>query len=379
MLLTGLALHFIIPERAESQMENRKLTVAADIAPTAAGIFTGEWSAQVESYISDQFPRRDSWMRKYVQFQMLTGKTYLNDKYYADNKTGWIVSKPAEAKPKAELDSFVNELVNMDEVLKEAHIPFYFYSLPTKATYVRKPSPAFMPEDAGVQNNAYVHEQLTKLGVANSKLKDAMPEAVEVSTYFKTDHHWNMQGAYAGYEALITTLSEKMAVAMKPVAYNPANTQCLPNDFAGSWNKILYMMVKNDDRVCYNSLPNMANNFIIYDGDEQSRIADFSEVYARLVNLPANTQGNYATAYSADYPELTYVNKAKNNGKHIVIIKDSYFNPIQFHVASHFAKTTILDLRYLEKDVPQYIMALQPDAVVLAYSDRNFNVFLEQD
>lgn len=374
----GFVVHIITVDRPQSEMENRTLETA-NLSTSLRDIFSGTWSKQVEAYISDQFPARDWWMRDYVFFQCAMGKTYLNDKYAVDEASGWIISKPASAKTEQELASFANDLQQLSEGLATKNIPFTFYSLPAKATYSREPSPDFMPADAGMQNNTKLHSRLTADGVGNIRLRDYMDDDFSADRdFFKTDHHWKMRGAYAGYEALITTLSERMGETIQPISYDETNTKCLLNDFAGSWNKMLYMTVKNSDQVCYNEPTSFATQFTIYDGTiEENIIAPYEAVYGRAKQMDAGTLVNYAEAYSRDFAELTIVNDEYDSDKHLVVIKDSYFNAIQFHVASHFKTLTILDLRYLEKDVISYIQSLQPDYVVLAYNDRNLRLMPE--
>ena len=378
IVLGGFLFHIVTVDRPQSEMENRPLE-SANISPSLRDIFSGEWSKQVETYISDQFPARDWWMRDYVFFQRAMGKTYLNDKYAVDEASGWIISKPAPAKTEQELASFAQDLQQLNDGLATKNIPFTFYSLPAKATYSREPSPNFMPADAGMENNTKLHKLLTAAGVDNIRLREQMNDGFSADRdFYKTDHHWTMRGAFAGYEALITTLSERFGEAIEPLPYNESNTKCLPNDFAGSWNKILYMTVQNNDQVCYNEPASFATQFTIYDGTiEENVIVPYEAVYGRAKQMDAEALVNYAEAYSRDFAELTIVNKVYDSDKHLVVIKDSYFNAIQFHVASHFKTLTILDLRYLEKDVISYLQSLQPDYVVLAYNDRNLRLMPE--
>ena len=126
------------------------------------------------------------------------------------------------------------------------------------------------------------------------------------------------------------------------------------------------------------SLLPLPHSFTIYDGTiEKDVIAPYEAVYGRAKQMDAGTLVNYADAYSRDFAELTIVNNDFDSDKHLVVIKDSYFNAIQFHVASHFKTLTILDLRYLEKDVLSYLQNMQPDYVVLAYNDRNLRLMPE--
>jgi len=378
IIFAGFVVHVLTVDRPQSEMENRPLE-SANLSPSPQEIFSGAWSKQVETYISDQFPARDTWMRNYVYFQRAMGKTYLNDKYAVDDKSGWIISKPAEAKSDKELASFASDLQKLSEGLAEKNIPFTFYSLPAKATYSREPNPSYMPDDAGIVNNVRLHELITAAGVDNVRLFDEMKNDFSVErNFFKTDHHWTIRGAFSGYQALIKTMNARLGESIEPIPYEEANTYCLQNKFAGSWNKILYMTVNNHDQICYNEPVSFPTQFTIYDGTIEGGVtAPYDAVYGRAKKMSPDTVVTYADAYSRDFAELTIVNNHYDSDNHVVVIKDSYFNSIQFHVASHFKKLTILDLRYLDKDVISYLQSLHPDYVVLAYNDRNLKLMPE--
>ncbi len=236
-----------------------------------------------------------------------------------------------------------------------------------------------MPDDAGIANNKKITWLVTAAGVDNVRLYDEMKEDFSAErSFFKTDHHWTMRGAYSGYEALLKTISARLGETIKPIPFDEANTFCLPNQFAGSWNKILYMTVDNNEQICYNEPASFATQFTIYDGTiEEGVTAPYEAVYGRAKQMNPDALVNYADAYSRDFAELTIVNDTYDSDKHLVVIKDSYFNTIQFHVASHFKTVTILDLRYLEKNVISYLQSMQPDYVVLAYNDRNLKLMPE--
>ncbi len=236
-----------------------------------------------------------------------------------------------------------------------------------------------MPEDAGIANNVKLHELVTAAGVDNIRLYDEMQENFSAErNFFKTDHHWTIRGAYSGYEALIHTLNKRLGETIATIPFDEANTFCLPNKFAGSWNKILYMTVENNEQICYNEPALFATQFTIYDGTIEGGVtAPYDAVYGRAKQMSPDAIVNYADAYSRDFAELTIVNQNYDSDKHLVVIKDSYFNTIQFHVASHFKTVTILDLRYLEKDIIPYLQNMQPDYVILAYNDRNLKLMPE--
>ncbi|MBM7609087.1 hypothetical protein JOD29_002353 [Lysinibacillus composti] len=376
VLVTGLVLHFTTVDREISEMENRSLQ-QGDFEPTFKNVISGEYVKKVESYITDQFPYRDDWMKTYVKSQVALGETFIKDSYFVDAESGWIVTKAVEPVEEESITAFANDFVGFKEGLAAKDIPMAFFTFPAKATYIREPSPDFMPVDGGIESNNRLHKVLTEKGIDNAKIMDSIPKGVDVhNMYFKTDHHWKMFGAYQGYLALMENINERIGENIEPIPYDETNNVCLPNAFSGSWNKVLYMTVKSDDQVCYNNPESFETQFQVYKGDviAGKEPLSFSDIYGQAKKVDDTELVSYASGYSADYAMLNILNKDYDSDKHIVVVKDSYFNAIQFHVASHFKQLTVLDLRYLKGNPTDIIAKLNPDYVFFVYNDRNFNV-----
>lgn len=376
VLVTGLVLHFTTEDRDISEMENRTLQ-QGDFEPTFKNVVSGEYVKKVESYITDQFPYRDDWMKTYVKSQVALGETFIKDSYFVDEESGWIVTKATEPVEEESITAFANDFVGFKEDLAARDIPMAFFTFPAKATYIREPSPDFMPEDGGIESNNRLHEVLTEKGIDNAKIMDSIAEGVDVhEMYFKTDHHWKMYGAYQGYLALMKNINERIGENIEPIPYDETNNVCLPNAFSGSWNKVLYMTVQSDDQVCYNNPKSFETQFQVYKGDviASKEQMSFSDIYGQAKKVDDVELVSYASGYSADYAMLNILNEDYESDKHIVVVKDSYFNAIQFHVASHFKQLTVLDLRHLKGNATDIIAELNPDYVFFVYNDRNFDV-----
>lgn len=378
MLGGGLATHLLLLDKSVSEMENRTLA-AAPTSPSPTEILSGNWSKQAEAYFTDQFPARDAWMKTFVRSELAVGKTYINGKYYADFDSGWITSRPAELQDEKTLDAAAEKVRNVKEQLEGLDIPFTFYSLPAKATYVREPHPSYMPEDAGAENNARFLSKLDDREIRSVRLMDMMrkiqPDLDPQKLYFKTDHHWNINGATLGYRALIHDLSETgVPVYGEPLSEENLNRTCLANSFEGSWNKFYHLLVPNGDQICYLKQEGMEDRFRIrVTSVTGTSEATYEDIYGAPNTLPPSQPINYSKGYTSDYPKLEILNTDVNSG-HLVVLKDSYFNPITFLVANHFQRTTVIDLRYYEEDLVEWTEQEKPDAVIMAYNDRNFDL-----
>ena len=193
--------------------------------------------------------------------------------------------------------------------------------------------------------------------------------------YFKTDHHWNIKGAMFGYHKMIQTLSNDFASI--PKDYNQSNYSysCLRGyDFIGSWNRQLFMQVNaKGDQVCYYKPTTYSfDDYQVYmNGIKPENKIDYSSIYATIKNKEKK-EGVYGEAYTEDLSELNIVNPASKNDLKVLVLKDSYMNPLPFYIAHHFKETTIYDIRHNPtRTVYDYLKLHDFDIVMIAYNDAN--------
>ena len=103
---------------------------------------------------------------------------------------------------------------------------------------------------------------------------------------------------------------------------------------------------------------------------EQNKV-DYSNIYAKIKNK-ARKEGVYGDVYSGDLKELNILNPSSKNDLKVLVLKDSYMNPIPFHIAHHFKETTIYDMRHNPtRSVYDYLASHDVDIVIIAYNDSN--------
>ena len=84
----------------------------------------------------------------------------------------------------------------------------------------------------------------------------------------------------------------------------------------------------------------------------------------------------YGTSLSGDFGYMKITNKLNPDGKKVLLIKDSYANPVATHLALDVAQLEIVDLRMLatenNKTVKDVIEESNPDMVIMLYSSQQF-------
>ena len=135
-------------------------------------------------------------------------------------------------------------------------------------------------------------------------------------------------------------------------------------------NQIYQLVNAEEDKACQ-LVPNNDSKMVnvtatMWDG---SIVNDISQIYGTGFN---KEEILYGDLFTWDLPLIQFEFGETNNDLHLLVLKDSYTNPIQPFLAQHFKNTSIIDLRhYKEKSVEDYIRDNGVDIVLFLYNDTN--------
>lgn len=161
--------------------------------------------------------------------------------------------------------------------------------------------------------------------------------------FFKTDHHWNIQGAYEGYLGALRLLS--------------------PDGELG--NPLFGPFFRVDDVVFQGSRARAASITDISDElwdidveyparvvtvDDKPPAADFSQKEQYLKGEFGKTPfvNHYAAYFHSEYAKITY-ETGQGSGKNLLLITDSNSNCMDKLLASHFDNTYLVNVAYWKK------------------------------
>lgn len=212
---------------------------------------------------------------------------------------------------------------------KHPELDFYIY-------YIEKDTDI----DFETNKKVGVFEYLSsKLNLNNSHMdKFSVDSFEDYSKYFfKTDHHWNNIGAYKGYLDILELLNVDEPLSIE-------NTIIFKDALSGSkavtTGAMDYMF--EDFAINEYSLPKYE---IKINGIE----AEYYGNYNRFNKNPP-TRITYGEYYGGDHGGI-YFNMNEESKDSILILGESFDNPILNLLASHFDKTYAIDLRYYESEL----------------------------
>lgn len=235
-----------------------------------------------------------------------------NDFYYLENQYS-----------KDELDKRLNMQAAMFNKLANLDIDMYLY-FPTRYELTKL-------KDNNL--NSYVDIFKDKL---SSKIKVANMDITSLEQYknyfYKTDHHWNMNGALAGYYDIMNILGKAPVDNLEVVNKRERK-------FYGSMaksvlnNKTYDYILDIDKKLDYDVLVN---------GKQASEV--FKPRQIRL-DRDYLYYDYYVQYFNGQYGEICY-DYHKDKEENLLILSDSYAWQIDYLIASSFNKTYVVNLRY---------------------------------
>ncbi len=313
LLLAGLlAAFFPVPEFSEH--ERRYL---AD-APAAPSLTDWKTDRQVESYLSDRVPLRRWLVGADAAVSVLTGRRTQLESWPVN---GAFLERPVSG----DAAQVERRLDQMAEVAELAGADFTLITPPTHGYLLRESLPATMAARYGEEAPCYAalaaHEEYLPLEEAFAAASESM--------YYRTDHHWTLEGAYLAYEACM----HRMGLTPLPLDHFVLTSY---EGFLGTTYSRSGLPAAQPDtlRCAQPSAPVEMN--ILDDGSRHAGLI-FPE--------KAASYDGYAVYMGGNHGLLEILNPEAPQGT-LLVFKDSFANCLLPLFSAHFSRIVVMDARY---------------------------------
>ena len=376
------------PQKTISLEENRKLSTF--IMPDIKNVIDGSFQTTFEKAVSDQFVNRHSYINNYTSLNAflknIIAITQNKDMslvsisddgiYKVSNEGSWLAEFPF-LKEDGLISMLEKRIFNYNEIQKYHDDTDFFLF---KVTNSRDTN--FFDTDneilgAGNFYSSWIQKEIHPSISYHETLYNSFEEYKLYN--YKTDHHWNAEGAKKGYKELITQISSKY-----PQIGLPKDSDvklCSGVQFYGSYAKRSnYNIDLNEYDTLCDYVYELDEHEIFINGEqvEQLGLVDeyLNDIYEDDIKV-----NHYREMFGADKGEVVF-DFGDNTGVNALIISDSYSNAIKPVVASHFDKTHYVDLRHYELDngrtfnLKHYLIDNDIDFVV--YMGGLFNIYMEE-
>lgn len=349
-LLIMVLLNGVRSEKLFSETENRRLEQRPDFSIKA--LLNGKFASDFEKYISDQFVFRDFWIEINSKIILYSGKNQNNDVFLG--KTGYLIQKfntPDKGEFTERLEA-INAFAD-----KTPEVNKYFMLVPNSVKVLQEKLPYLAPGDDELH---YIDEVKKKLDrdINFIDVYEKLSSKKNEYIYYKTDHHWTTKGAYYGYQNLM----ESMEITCHDNNY--FNIKNVTDSFYGSlYSKSGFRNIKPDSIELY--IPKVDEGIKVdYLDNEKSEKSLYN-----MDNL--NKKDKYTVFLNGNHP-LIKISTNNNNGKKLLLIKDSYANSFVPFLTGHYSEIYLVDLRYYNDDITKIIKSNDIDDILFLYNAITF-------
>lgn len=384
-LLSFFLLSVFIPEKTFSETENRYLAKRPAISWET--VKDGSFGRDYERYLSDQFPFRNSFigaktLAEQAQFKkeingVFLGKDgYLLEALYPEDLNRELYGKNLErlgqfavtqaetlGKDHVRIMLVPSAAQILTDKLPEMAAPFdqeqAVSELELKLTSELGPEPRSSLEpqssreprsgleprsDPEPQSGFETRSDLSTLLVpVSSALETAWSEnpGENARLYYRTDHHWTSYGAFIAYETWMKSLG------MTPIPLEDFKVQTVSSTFHGTIYSKLNRAAAADSIQLF--IPNNQPDFqVSYDGN--------GEIFNTLYSMDAlKTKDQYRVFLDGNHGWTKILNPDSKSGRSLLIVKDSYAHCFAPFAALHFDQVHMLDLRYYNGRISDFI------------------------
>lgn len=347
----GTVVNAVTPQKEYSETENRYLQTFPDFS--LEEVASGRFSSSFETYTTDQFWNRDGWvgLKTLIQLLMLNkdnGRAYFGKDGYLFEKNGPYDSRLVTANCKAVAD-FLEEAKALAPDL-ETRVML----IPTAAAILPEKLPALAP----------VPDQSTVITAMGQAVGDTLLDPTEAlhaaraqGLFYRTDHHWTTAGAYVGY---CVYMQGKGAAPLPSSAFR---RRVASEEFFGTvYSKANLYTIRPDTLEIWEPLEANPCTVTWDGGGRLNGLYDTSYLQVK---------DKYSVFLGGNHP-LAQVSTGVDNGKTLLLVKDSYANSMVPFLAQHYETILLVDLRYYKKSLRPLLVDGQVDDLLVLYNVEGF-------
>lgn len=368
-LLTGLFLLLSLRDRRQelSVYENRRL--AAHPSFSLRGVWDGSYFRGWDDYFSDHVWHRDDRIREYEWVQLkLKRAVAINNVVIAEDCLLPLQKYMDYSRfdYQAQADPAVARLLALQNRVEGQKAQFLYLGVDEQRTALADRYPAWLysKSDYYEGNVRSFRETCKRMGVHTVFMRDYTdPEADPLRYYSAVDHHFNLHGAYLCYRIICDALWAQNGPF--PVAEEAALGEYeLPGEFYGSYSRKLY------------DLSPIREQLTVFDPSilpPYERWDNGARTDAPLLDLPAPGEKVQYTVFMGGDKGETVVKTNRPELPSVLIVGDSFTNPIEALCVYSFNEVRSLDYRYYEEmSVTEYLRLHPVDAVIVVRDNLNY-------
>ncbi len=173
--------------------------------------------------------------------------------------------------------------------------------------------------------------------------------------YYRTDHHWTMDGAYIAYKRMAQMMN------FEPIPYGDLDIQSVTNDFKGSLHTTSgFDYVKPDETKAINN--ENISEFTVYNGENKTT---YNSIY---FDEYLSKKDKYSYFLGLNQPKVEIKSHGTTSNRKLLIFKDSYAHSLVPFLSYTYGDITLIDMRYVNTDITKILQLTDYDDILFMYS-----------
>lgn len=341
-------LYFVVPDIEFSENENKYLQQFPKV--TFKNVFNGDFESDFETYLSDQIAGRDFWVSSNSVLLLASGKRDINGVYVGDD--GYLL----EVFDNIDLDRYSKQIEALNKFASYVDVPVYFTIAPNSVSVHEDKLPEYA---VNYSQDKYISDFYAGLSseITTVDISTVLKEHSDEYIFYRTDHHWTTYGALLAFNEIAPVMG------LEPISESVLTEVEVSSEFLGTFFS--------------------KGNFVV-EPDVISRY-DFNEPISYTVMLDDETVSD--TLYDGSYlekkdkyayfshgnPAHLTVKTEVENGKVLVIVKDSYAHCMLPFFVPYYSEIHMLDPRYIKTNLTDCITSLEPDEILILYNAKTLS------
>ena len=342
-LLTVPLLFLLLPYRSFSDTERRFL---AD-PPKLSNEKLSDWSFddKTETFLADHLPMRDALVSVNAYLTLYTGRQVSAD-VYCDSE-GYLVEAPVDFDAN-EVERRVSRIAKLGETT--GLVP-HLLIVPSTG-YVRNEklseTLAALYHDAEVLDQIEGTEGVSLVPIEKRFLAEGQ------SWYYRTDHHWTADGAFAAYEAYMR------AAGHEPFARDAFERREVPG-YSGSTRSRSALSLHPTDTLTLEA-PKDCSVTVTFSDKEGTYTSLFFEAHLDEYDW-------YPVFLDGNHPVTVIENESAGpDAPVLLLVKDSFGNTLAPYLVPSYRTIVMVDPRYTKQSVSELIEQYGADELLFCYS-----------
>lgn len=337
-IISLFLINVIIKDTDISIAERRKLATMPEL--TTKSFFDGTYFKKFDSYVTDQFIKRDTFRKVKIDIELSTKGEYNNLYMYDD----YIVEEIFPLNTSS-INNLTNKIIYIKNTYLNNNSNIYYTIIPDKNYFVNKGN---LKLDYNKLQDM-MKNNLTNLNYIN------IFDKLTLNNYYKTDTHWKQEDLFN----VANTIANQMNFNI-----TNNNVENTITNFKGSYAGRL-SVTKDIDTIKTISNPSIDNSSAYnYETKKYTKIYDYDKI---------KSLDKYDIYLSGASSIIDIVNPTSNSNKELIVFRDSYGSSLVPLLIDGYRKITVVDIRYVSSRILNNYIKFDNQDVLFMYSILTIN------